>query len=393
MKLLESYSNNASVNIKTKPFLYQKFYPLGNIDKYITLQNSSGMSAKNYSYYQEVIDLLFPILEKNGIKIILLGDKDTPPLNKVINLCGQTTIHQSAYIVKRALAHLGNDSWLCHFCGAEEVSLVALYGSTTVENHSPYHFNPDITIFLESHRNGNKASYQREESPKTIDLILPEEICAAVCKLLNLDFSFPYKTLSIGRNYNSKIIESTCDAIINTQQLGLPNLIMRLDLNFNLAILVQQLNISKCSIITDRPIPSEILSNYRQNIIEVCYEIDKNHNPNFCKELQANKIPYRNFSKLPPEELNRIKLDYLDFNLIHSKLPEKPEFLKDKDLSKIFYKSSKLTLSSKGVFQSHMDYFNNRPIKSLESEFQLLSIQNLDNLWYETEYCYFAGKI
>lgn len=394
MKLLESYSRSTSVDIKHKPFLYQKYFPLPpEITKYITLQNSSGMSAKNYTYWQEVVDILFPILEKNGIKILLLGDKDSTPLNKVINLCGQTTIHQSAYLVKRALLHFGNDSWLCHYAGAEDVPLVSLYGSTTVANHSPYFFNKDKTIFLESDRNGQKASFAREENPKTIDLIKSELVAESVCKLLGLEYTYPYKTLVTGRTYFSKMVESACDNVVNVQALNIPTIIIRYDYNQNLAILTQQLQLGKCSIVTDRPIPINILIQLKSNIIEICYRIDKNHNPKFCQELQDNKFNYRLYSELTEEELNKIKLDYIDFNIIVRREFKKPEVLEKYKIEDIYYRGAKITIGKGKIYSSKWAYLNDLPQISFDIQPQSLKDKNLQELWMEEEYMIFLEKI
>ncbi len=395
MKLLETYANNASVDIKHKPELYQKYFPLP-VDKYITIQNKSGMAAKDYDYFQECVDLLLPVLNKEGIKIILLG-QDAPPLNNVINLSNQTSIGQAAFIIKKSLLHLSVDSWSCHYAAAEEIPLVSLYGSTTVENHAPYHYNQDKTIFLESHRNGQKASFQREENPKMVDLIKPEEIAAAACKLLNLSFSYPYKTLEIGKFFSNRILESDCSNVLNLQQIGINSIVMRLDYQKvpNYAVLMGQLQISKCSIICSEPIPLNILQQYRQNIIEICYKIDSNHNPLFVKELMDNKIPCRLFSELPINQLNPIKLEYLDLPLIvHRGEPKMPEFLKDKNLANIFFKGSKHIISGGNFYQTFYDLKINRPFNPNDAQPQpITNLENLRYLYQENDYIIYLEKI
>jgi hypothetical protein len=51
--LLETYSLQTGAKI-SKPFIIKNFYPVP--EKYITIHNSSGMGAKNYDYFQDVID-------------------------------------------------------------------------------------------------------------------------------------------------------------------------------------------------------------------------------------------------------------------------------------------------------------------------------------------------
>lgn len=395
MKLLESYSRSTSVDLKHKPYLYEKYFPFpSDVTKYITLQNSSGMPAKNYSYYQEVVDILFPILEENKIKIVLLGDKDSGQLSKVLDFRGHTNIGQAAYLIKRALLHIGNDSWMCHYAAAEEIPLVSLYGSTTIDNHSPYHINKDKAILLESNRNGNKASFQREENPKTIDLINPEDICKAICKLLNIKFDYLFKTLSLGKVYHSKIIESAMDSIVNINALGIPNIICRLDYSpiLNIPILIEQMKLGKVSIVTDKILPLSLLQQFRGQIIDIIYEIKENHNPNFCKDLQQLKIPYRLFTKLSDEVLNPIKLNYLDYNII-SRLEKKvPDILKNKDISKIYIRGAKFIIGAKGLFNSYWAYKNHTTIPNIDAPPQQLIDKNLDDLGIDADYLYFLEK-
>ncbi len=391
MKLLESYSNSCSIDIKHRPRITEKYFPLIS-DKYITIQTKSGMPAKDFSNFQEVINILRPILDKENIKIIHLG-QDSTPLNGVINLNNQTSIHQALYVLKRGLLHFGVDSWLAHAAAAEEIPLVSLYGSTTIQNHAPYHFNPDKCIFLESHRNGQKATFAREENPKSVDLINPEEIGAAICKLLKLDFNYEFKTVNLGKAFHVKLLESACDNVIDTRKLGTDSIILRLDYNFNLAIMIEQLKISKCSIITSQPIPINILQQFSPNILEVLYKIDKNHNPLFVKELQDNKIKHRLYSELSDEELNKIKLDYIDFSqIIGRRSINKPEVLNKYDINNLWYKSSKLTLGRGKCYSSKWAYSNDIPLSSLEIVPIKLIDKNLNILWEEEEYCLFLEK-
>lgn len=394
MKLLENYANSASVNIKHKPKIFPKYFPFpDNLGKYITIQTKSGMPAKDYSYFDEVINILRPYLDKENIKILHIG-QDSIPLNGTVNLNGQTNIGQSYYIIKGSLLHLSVDSWSVHAACSENIPCVALYGSTTVDNHSPYHFNPETSIFLESNRNGNKASFAREENPKMVDLIKSEEIAESVCKLLNIEYNYPYKTVFIGKSFHNKMLESDCTGVINTPQMGIDGLIIRLDYNFNLEILIQQMNLCKVSIVTNNSIPINILKQYKNQIIEIIYKIDKNNNPNFAKELIENKIKFNMFSELNDNELNIIKLNYIDYGVIHQrKYMEMPTELKDKDLNNIYYKSSKITMSNSGIYQSKWGVDNGLKISSLLSEPQKLQDKDLDKLFRELEYILFLEKV
>ena len=66
MRLLDTYATNTGSKID-KPFIYSKFFPLP-IGKYITFQAQTPYDSRNYSYWQEVINLLHPFLNKNDLK-------------------------------------------------------------------------------------------------------------------------------------------------------------------------------------------------------------------------------------------------------------------------------------------------------------------------------------
>lgn len=367
-----------------------KYFPL-NIDKYITIQNKSGMSAKDYQYFQEVLDILKPYLDKENIKVIHLG-QDSTPLNNSLNLNGQTSIGQAYYLLKKSLCHISVDSWMAHAACAENVPCVAVYGSTTVANHAPYHFDPAKSIFLESHRNGNKASFAREENPRTVDLILPELVAQSVCKLLNIEFTYPFKTLLIGKSYHSKIVESSCTGLVDIRKLNLPNIIIRLDYNFDLNIAAQQANLGKISIVTDKPIPADFLQQVKPQIVELIYEIKEDNSPEFCQQLQDFKIPYRLFTKLPLEKLNPLKLDYIDFPIITHVVNKCPEVLKDKNLEKLYIKGGKFIIDAKGLFNSYWSYKNSIPITDFQAGPQDILDLNISDLWEDLDYLYFLEK-
>lgn len=391
MKLLQSYANSTSTEIKSKPYIHSKFFPLGELDKFITIQTKSGMPAKDYSHFQEVVNILKPVLDKQNIRIVHIG-QDSPPLNNTVNLNNQTLIGQAFYILQKSLLHISVDSWTCHAACAEEIPCVAVYGSTTVKNHSPFHFNKDKTVFIESPRSGNKASFQRDENPKSIDEILPEQIAHAAAKLLNLDLEYPFETVLFGKVYSNKIIESACDSVINISALNIPNIIVRLDYNFNLEILHQQASVGKVSIVTDKIIPINLLQSIRPNIVELIYKIDLNSEANFCKELQEVKIPYRLYSELTEEELNTIKFNYINYNPISLKKYGKPEVLNKYSPETLFYKSGKFTLGRGKIYQSKWDYDNDRHVASFDAPPQPLIDINIDSLYKEEEYLLFLTK-
>ena len=393
MRLLETYSRNTSVDIKHKPKLIEKFFPLGGVDKYITIQTKSGMPAKDYSYFNEVINILTSYLSKENIKIIHLGQGEgIEQFKNTVHLINQTSIHQAAYLIKRSLCHLSVDSWSSHYAGAEDVPLVSLYGSTTIDNHSPYFYNKDKTILLESHRNGNKATFSREENPKTVNLINPETVALSVLKLLNIPNSVNHSTIYIGNLFNNRMLQTIPNQVINTSNLGVQSLIVRMDIEFNEENLAKQLQVCPCSILTNKPLNPNLIQQFRGQILEIVYFIDKNHNIDFVRYLHDLRIPYKLISELSEEDLNKLKLDYLDFHTILKKETSAPKEIEGKDLSKLQYKTNQFYLGREKIYQSEYSYINDQPLDNFESKFQDLSKENLNILWKDKDFCYISEK-
>ena len=83
MNLIESYSLQAGAKID-KPFILQKFFPLA-VQKYIVLQPFSKPS-KSYDLWNDVTDILKPILSQNGIEIVQIGAKGEPVMAQLDRL-------------------------------------------------------------------------------------------------------------------------------------------------------------------------------------------------------------------------------------------------------------------------------------------------------------------
>ena len=182
MHLIESYATSCGLKIN-KPFIYTNFFPL-NTDKYISFQPFSK-PAKNYDYWQDVINLIYPYLKNEKIDIVQIGTKDDPKIDKCIHTCGQTNISQAAYIIQKSILHFGADSFGAHIASGFDKKILALYSNNNIENVLPYWSKKEDLVLLKPNIN-KKPSYASEENPKSINLIKPEEIASGILKLLNI---------------------------------------------------------------------------------------------------------------------------------------------------------------------------------------------------------------
>lgn len=378
MHLIERYATSCGVKID-KPYIYETFFPIP-VEKYISFQPFSKYPSKNYDYWDEVIAIINPYLQKENINIIHIGAKDDKPINNTINLCGQTKISQAAYIIKNGLMHVGADSFAAHIASGYGKKIVALYSNNNINNVKPYWTKPEDMILLEPNI-GKKPQYSINEIPKSINNIKPEIIAESVLKLLNIKYNSLPKTIHIGQDYINKTLEIIPDKPLNTAQIGIDNIIVRMDYLFNEQILEFYLQNKKCIIFTNKPISENLLSKYKQNIPQLIYIIEKDNDPLFAKTLKNNAINTTYISYLSEEDLNPFKLNYMDYGLIIRK-----DYPKDKiNFNKnTYFRSSKIILSSEGQFNTKYQWitkdFSNKykEDEELSKELNNLYIFDLD---------------
>ena len=358
MRLLDTYATNTGSKID-KPFIYSKFFPLP-IGKYITFQAQTPYDSRNYSYWQEVINLLHPFLNKNDIHILQVGTKDEKALNGVVNLLGQTNINQLSYVIENSILHFGADSLCVHLSSHFNKPIVSLYSISNPSVAGPHFGDKNKHILLKGYeRIGNKKpSYSQVESPKSIDTIKPEEICTAILNLLNIEYSNLPETIHFGQDFNVKSFEIIPDKMIDANSIPIENPIVRMDYHFNEQALQNILEIKKTIIFTNKPIKKDIIQKYKKNILQVIYIIEENNDINFVKTLKNNSINYTLLSFLEESNLNKYKIDYMDYNLIVNRKHKTKEDTKITDVNNLFYKSSRVLHSSEGQFISRYDWLN-----------------------------------
>lgn len=346
MHLIERYATSCGVKIG-KPYIYDTYFPL-TAEKYISFQPFSKYPSKNYDYWDEVIAILHPFLQRENIQLVQIGAKDDKAVNNTINLCGQTKISQAAYIIKNGLMHLGADSFASHIASGYGKKIVALYSNNNINNVKPYWTKPEDMILLEPKLN-KKPQYSVNEIPKSINNIKPEAIAEAILKLLNIKYENLPETKYIGPEYINKTFEIIPDKPLNISQIPIDPIVVRMDYFFNEQVLEFYLQHKKCIIFTNRPINEQLLKKYKANIPQLVYIIEKDNDPSFAKTLKNNTINAGFISYLPEQELNLFKLNYMDYGLIARR-----DYPTDKINfnDNTYYKSSRIILSSEGQFNT-----------------------------------------
>jgi len=386
MHLLEQYSLSTGSTID-KPFIYEAYFPLPE-DKYITFQAQSKFESKDYSYWQDVLNILSPILQKNNIKILQLGKSEEKSYEGTVDLRGKTSFNQLAYVMRTASLHFGPDSLGVHMASLYNVPIVGLYSIIHPEVAGPYFGDKSKhSLFKSYERTGNKKpSYSPQENPKSINLIKPEEIANEVLKMLGIDFRTPFETVFIGAKYSGTSIQ---ESIPNYKKIvfnpeGVVEI--RCDLGYIEECFINQLaQYKKSIVILDKPININILKQFKQNIISVIFKITPQDYEPFVNEVRDSGIKLVLISDCQQEEINKLKIKYYEYggiNKIEKPSKDKIEELK-KDVPSLYYRSSKITASKDKFFYSIAAAEKENP---MNNHFEYQRVIDSDVFWNDLEF-------
>lgn len=271
-KLVTTYAGATGLLID-QPDIKEAFYP-HPFTHYITIQNGAKQPAKAYTYWQEVIAMIKPMLDANHIAILHLGGKEDPQLQGVHDLRGRTGWLQTNYLIKRSLCHMGNDSYCAHNAGWQHRPLVALYGSTDPGPHGPYWSDVANTVLLTSHRCGGKPTFAMQEVPKSIDFIPPEQVANAVLRLLGIADRFTHQTLFIGPLYTHAVLELIPNSVPAPTFCPEVQMTVRMDYHFSEQHLYSVFATGrKVHVVTNRALDPNLLAQFRAQVLTYAHEI------------------------------------------------------------------------------------------------------------------------
>lgn len=409
-KLVSTYAKSTGLKIG-KMEIKEHFYP-APFDRYITIQTGSGQGAKNYDLFGEVLTLLKPSLEAAGITVIHLGGKDDPQVPHVYDLRGKTTIQQSAFILKRSLCHIGNDSWLVHLAGSLHRSIVALYGSTAVGPHGPYWSDVSKTILLESHRWGGKPTFVMQEAQKSINVIPPETVVNAVLGLLDLAPLTPVrKSLYMGSLFQHTIFELIPDSFPTMEFFPQAPMTARMDYLFNEDVLAGILGTGrKVNIVTRKPLNLNLINQFRKSILSYSHEMETSDETPldyirtiktlvpkttfFTKERDEVKLAALRFKLFDVASVEQVvdvtKEGVIDGAMTYLNAPKENRLDIEAQVCQASVKSNKFVLSQGALFLSHAHVIEKNPISSLSQNWG--KVIDSPDFWRDFNHFYCYGE-
>ena len=142
-------------------------------------------------HFQKQATKLGPILSKQNIVIAQVGEEKDPSMSGTYSSKGQTTLNQRAYVIRNGLLHLGPDNISVDLASYYDRKIVVIYGNCLSSHFSPFWSKSSQVSLLEPERK-NKPCYSHDENPKSINKISPKKIAKETCRLLGIDFDYPY---------------------------------------------------------------------------------------------------------------------------------------------------------------------------------------------------------
>lgn len=313
MHLVEQYALSCGVKID-KPFIDTSYFPV-SADKYITLHASCRIQSKTYDYYNDVVELIYPFLQKENIQIIQIGAKNEPKINRCVHHQGQTTIKQASYIIQNSLLHFGTDSFSTHVASGFNKKIVSLYSVLYKECCGPYWGDFNDHVLLEPNRKEKRASFSDQEYPKTINSIMPEQVARGILDLLNIKHNLnKLETFHIGEAYHAGSLAVIPNHVAPKHFApGQPANILGNE-HFNEKNITQWGFNRKINVFLDQPMQANYLSTIKDNIHQINYYVQPDDNEDYFKLIKKLGIKLKLICK-DKNTINDIKLKFFDWDV------------------------------------------------------------------------------
>ena len=379
MHLLEQYAISCGVKIQS-PHVETLYYPIP-FDKYIVLHSSSGMPAKNYDYYRDVIDLLRPYLEENDIHIVQLGSPEDTPIPHCYFMGGKTNLNQSFYILQNCLLLLGNDSFSSHVAGGFDRKIVSLYSNLFKECCQPYWGRAENQTLLQADRKGKKPSFASQELDKVVNRIQPEVIGRAVLDLLGINHTLDsYNTLYTGPDYHQSAVEVVPDFFVDNFFPDDQGINLRLDYNFNLDIASRWAFNYKTHLILDDPVDPKYFNVFKNNLVKISLTIKPDTPPEYLSLLKGLGCAVE-LSAPSNGDISSLRSNFLDWEIDEDTPFDKKSLDSTSEIcNNTKYQSSKTLFSKNKAYSSKASWVKNQEKSPDES------IIDTPDFWNESRY-------
>jgi hypothetical protein len=364
MQLANVFSASCGLKID-KPEIYDVYFPFVEKD-FITIDTDKN----NYTNWQDVINIIRPVLSEANIEIFSLGEPESVPIRGTLRTNGTISAGQKSYLIKKSKLHVSNNNLTAQICASLNKKLICI-----VDNKKR------AIKFPESWSDQNNHTFIYPESGD--EFIKVEKLAKAILTNLDLPCDLDYETIYVGNKYKdgSQFVEHIPTSLFDLKKYDLNSVLLRMDLGFSEENLATQLQIGKATIYTDKDLNLDILNTFKENIIELVYEVKEHNNPDFVKKALNLGIKCHLTSYLPKEKIDDLKLNYMDIGNILSQqyfsvkdLPNH-ELL---DIDNLFYRSKKVICKNDLMYLSEASL--EKGIQSHNS-FDMQKVIDAPNFW------------
>ena len=352
MHIAESFALASGAKLNNQR-LYERFTPIGS-NQYISFHKI------HYDQYQEVLNLIQPVLKSYDIDILQVGGTNYP---KILSIPKIKDYGSASYILRNSLLHFGEYSILFDLCSSVNTKSLILNSIGYEKIICPFFSNKNEQTVINNYaKDNNLPLFDSKSSKNLLNEIKPEDIAAKILNSLGLEFHKPYDTLYRGEYYKENFFEINIypikDYIYDLSQI--PEPILRLDYHFDLVFLEKHLKNKKCRIRTNKEIPISIIEKYSDKISGIDLEIKNRENfAQFIKSVKKLKVELLLFSFLEEDICNDLKMQYLDVEAINfqkNKIPIVDFNLNDNNL---YFKCDEVILYKDQFYIYKEDIINN----------------------------------
>lgn len=377
MNFVESLSNFSGLK-SLKPSIEKNFFPIVP-NNFITI-SSEDHSSKQWDHFQEYIDLMIPILKKNNIGIIEIGNNKVS-LNGVTSLKSVTNANHWAYIINKSMLHIGPENFLTQLASFLNRPFLSFFSNTSPDYSFPVWSKNANQIIIQANLKSKKPSYSGEEPIKTINTISAEEVAFKSLNVLGIKNDFDkYSILNIGSAYHQMLVEVVPNFIPADDFFPKSLINIRMDYEFNESYLSNFASNRKITIVSDKKINIQLLNHIKPAIVSLYFKVDDEFDEDYLSALKSQGFSINLIAK-KGIDLPKTRLKFFDWEV-----QEENSILKkdldnfDKICDTTRYKSSKNIFSKNGRFSSKCSYDQN--IKFHEDQI----IIDEESFWEDSEY-------
>ena len=385
MHLLERFAANCGSKYSA-PLIEEAFFPLP-FSSYITINKTNAHVNQIYDYWPDVVEEIYPSLDKAGIRIVEIGDKteNTQALPRVHDLRGRLNLKHFNYIIRNSTFHAGGDSFCGDIANLTKTKGCEVFGSTPAYLTRPlWHAKTTQVI---SPPETTPPSFGAPTPTKAINTILPEAISKIILESVGLSPAHPvYSTKFIGKGYHIPRMDIVPDFMPTPGLLAGNTIHLRLDYEFNEdSIAPWAQNERKLILVTTKELNLNIIRQHKNSILQIAYEVDENTCPNYLKALTQTGLPLCLFTRQPDlDSLKTLRLKLIDWT-IEDRAPLTKKDLDTShkiDYNTALYKSSRCVMSKGQKFPCKQAWVQNLP----QEDHAPAALLNHPDFWEEQEH-------